>query len=346
MNEERDGPRIARYVAGRSTPDEAAEMRRWLAQNPARAELVNGLVCVWELVRRVSFVWDVDGAWRALDLGGPDDASPLSGTERGPGGEASAMESGAGGAGSEARSWGWRVAAVAVLACATLAGVLVYRRLRSPVEPLREIATRRGQRATLRLPDGTRVDLGVASAIRYAPAYGGRERDVYLEGEAYFEVAADPKKPFTVYAANAITRDRGTKFGVRAYPGASQVEVVVVEGSVDLSGLVLGAADLGRLDRGGRLRIERGVDTAAWLGWRRDRLMFRNTPLRDALAQLGRWYDTDLQLGDSALGDYPLTASLHGEPLDKVLDLISAALNVRVVRRNSTIRLYHRRPAP
>ena len=339
MNEERDGPRIARYVAGRCTPDEAAEVRRWLAQDPARAALVNGLVRLWKLVRRMSHVWDVDGAWHAMGLGRePDHSLPLPMMERGAGG--------AGGAGGEARSWGWRVAAVAVLACATLTGVLVHRNRRAAVAPLREIATRRGQRATLRLPDGTRVDLGVASAIRYAPAYGGRERDVYLEGEAYFEVAPDPKKPFTVYAANAITRDRGTKFGVSAYPGANQVEVVVVEGSVDLSGLVLGAADLGRLDRGGRLRIERGVDTAAWLGWRRDRLVFRNTPLRDVLAQLGRWYDTDLQLGDSALGDYPLTASLHGEPLDKVLDLISAALNVRVVRRNSTILLYHRRPAP
>jgi len=294
---------------------------------------VNGLVRVWQLVRRVSHVWDVDGAWRALGLGRePDHSRPLSMMEQG--------------AGDEARSWTWRVAAVAVLACATLAGVLVYRGRRPAVEPLREIATRRGQRATLRLPDGTRVDLGVASAIRYAPAYGGRERDVYLDGEAYFEVAPDPQKPFTVYAANAVTRDRGTKFGVRAYPGASQVDVVVVEGAVELSGRVLGTADLGRLDRRGRLRIEHGADTAAWLGWRRDRLVFSNTRLREALPQLNRWYDADLELGDSALGDYPLTASLHGEPLDKVLDLISAALNVRVARRGTTILLYRRRPAP
>ena len=344
MNEERDGPRIARYVAGRCTPDEAVEMRRWLAQDPVRAALVGGLVRVWELVRRVSFVWDVDGAWRAMGLGlGPDDASPLSGTERGPGGEASMIERGAEG---EARSWRWRVATVAVLACATLTGVLVHRSRRAAGDQLREIATRRGQRASLRLADGTLVDLGVASAIRYAPTFGRKQRDVYLEGEAYFEVAPDPRKPFTVYAANAITRDRGTKFGVRAYPGASQVDVVVVEGSVELSGRVLGAADLGRLDRRGRLRIEHGADTAAWLGWRRDRLVFSNTPLREALPQLNRWYDADLELGDSALGDYPLTASLHGEPLDKVLDLISAALNVRVARRGTTILLYRRRPAP
>ena len=335
-HEERDGPRIARYVAGRCTPDEATETRRWIAQDPARAELVNALVRVWQLVRRVSFVWDVDGAWRTLRLGGPEPrhaSEPLL--------RLHAV------APRPLRSRAlWRVAALVLVACATLTGILVHRGRRAAVAPLREIATRRGQRATLRLPDGTRVDLGVASAIRYASAYGRRERDVYLEGEAYFEVAPDPRKPFTVHAANAITRDRGTKFGVRAYPGASQVEVVVVEGSVDLSGLVLRVADLGRLDCSGRLGIEHGVDTAAWLGWRKDRLVFRNTPLRDALPQLGRWYDTDVQLGDSALGDYPLTASLRGEPLDKVLDLISAALNVRVVRRGSTILLYRRRSAP
>ncbi len=341
MNEERDGPRIARYVAGRCTPDEAVEMRRWLAQDPVRAALVGGLVRVWELVRRVSFVWDVDGAWRAMGLGRePDHSRPLSVIA------CPERSEGERGAGGEARSWGWRVATVAVLACATLTGVLVHRSRRAAGEPLREIATRRGQRASLRLADGTLVDLGVASAIRYAPTFGRKQRDVYLEGEAYFEVAPDPRKPFTVYAANAITRDRGTKFGVRAYPGASQVDVVVVEGSVELSGRVLGTADLGRLDRRGRLRIEHGADTAAWLGWRRDRLVFSNTPLREALPQLNRWYDADLELGDSALGNYPLTASLHGEPLDKVLDLISAALNVRVARRGTTILLYRRRPAP
>jgi ferric-dicitrate binding protein FerR (iron transport regulator) len=332
VNELTDGPSIARYVAGRCTPDEAAEMRRWLAQHPARAELVNALVRVWGLVRRMRFVWDVDGAWRALRHRlGPDQPVPLR-VERGTGRE------------TRLRTWAiGRAAAVVLVVCATLAGVLVHRGRHAAVAPLREFATRRGQRATLRLADGTRVELGVASAIRYAPTYGRRDRDVYLEGEAYFEVAPDPKKPFTVYAANAITRDRGTKFGVSAYPGASQVEVVVVEGSVDLSGRVLGAADLGRLDRRGRLRVEHGVDPATRLGWRIGRLVFRNTPLRDALPQLGRWYDADLRLGDSALGDYPLTASWRGEPLDRVLDLITAALHVRVARRGSTILLYRRR---
>ena len=312
-------------------------MRRWLAQHPARAEVVNALVRVWELVRRVRFVWDVDGAWRALRRHlGPDERFSLS--------RIACPERSEEERGTRLRAWAMcRAAVVVLVVCATLAGVLVQRGSRADVAPMREVATRRGQRATVRLADGTRVDLGVASAIRYAPTYGRRVRDVFLEGEAYFEVAPDPKKPFTVYAANAITRDRGTKFGVSAYPGANQVEVVVVEGSVDLSGLVLGAADLGRLDRRGRLRVEHGVDPAARLGWRTGRLVFRNTPLRDALPQLGRWYDADLRLGDSALGDYPLTASWRGEPLDRVLDLITAALHVRVARRGSTILLYRRR---
>ena len=304
-------------------------MRRWLAQNPARAELVNALARVWGVVRRLRFVWDVDGAWRALRLGQEPQHSS----------ESLLRLLDADGPRPRRRWATWRAAAVALVACATVAGVVVHRR-RADVGPLREFATRRGQRATLRLADGTRVELGVASAIRYASTFGRRARDVYLEGEAYFEVAPDPKKPFTVYAANAITRDRGTKFGVSAYPGASHVEVVVVEGSVDLSGRVLGAADLGRLDRGGRVRVEHGVDPAARLGWRIGRLVFRNTPLREALPELGRWYDADLRLGDSALGDYPLTASWRGEPLDRVLDLITAALHIRVARRGSTILLY------
>jgi ferric-dicitrate binding protein FerR (iron transport regulator) len=235
-------------------------------------------------------------------------------------------------------------AAVAVVVCDVLAGGLALRG--RPAVATHEIATRPGQSATVRLPDGTRAELSVASTLRYAPTYGRRQRDVYLEGEAYFEVTPDPRKPFTVHAGNAVTKDRATKFAVRAYPGASHVEVLVVEGSVDLNSVVLRTADLGRLDRVGRLRVEHGIDPAARLGWRTGRLRFRDTPLREALLQLNRWYDADLQLGDSALGAYPLTASLRGEPLDRVLDLITAALNVRVVRRGTSIVLRRRRRVP
>jgi hypothetical protein len=75
VNEKTDGARIARFVTGRGTPEEATETRRWVALDPARAELVHALIRVWELVRRVSCGWDVDRAWRALGLGGENEPS-------------------------------------------------------------------------------------------------------------------------------------------------------------------------------------------------------------------------------------------------------------------------------
>ena len=64
--------------------------------------------------------------------------------------------------------------------------------------------------------------------------------------------------------------------------------------------------------------------------------------LREALPQLSRWYDADFQLGDPALGAHPLTASLRGEPLPQVLELLTAALAVRVERHGTAVVFYRK----
>lgn len=349
MNAEIDGPRIVRYVTGQCASAEAVAVRRWLAEDPVRAALADELGRVWELARGSSVDWDVDRAWH--DLLAARDATQAA-RRFAPRVLHRTLQMLP--ARATRRPWRWHAAAAVVLVGATaLAWRLVQRPSGATPGRLTEVATRRGQRASLRLSDGTRVDLGVASALRYAPGYGGKSRDVYLEGEAYFEVTDDARRRFAVHAASAVVRDVGTKFGVRAYPDAGHVDVVVVDGVVDLraaapasDSLLLTAADLGQVDRAGRLSVEHGVDTAAQLGWRMGRLLFRDTPLRDALPQLSRWYDADLRLGDPALGALPLTASLRGEPLAQVLQLLTAALDVRVDRQGTAIVLYAQPRAP
>jgi transmembrane sensor len=331
LSDEIDGPRMARFVTGQCPPAEAAEIRRWLAEDPAREALVHELGRIWELARLTTSDWDVDRAWH--DLRAAREAAPPVARPARP-------------------AWHWRAAAAMVLAGAgTLAWHFTHRTNQSSAAALTEIATRRGQRATLRLTDGTRVDLGVASTIRYAPNYGAEKRDLHLEGEAYFEVAHDPARPFVVHTATAVARDLGTRFGVRAYPSSGEVEVVVVEGAVDLRAatphgasdrVLLARADLGRVDRSGRFSVAHGADTVARLAWRQGRLVFRNTPLREALPQLSRWYDADFQLADPALGAHPLTASLRGEPLPQVLELLAAALAVRVERQGTAVVFYRK----
>jgi transmembrane sensor len=216
--------------------------------------------------------------------------------------------------------------------------------------PLREFATKPGQRATISLVDGTTVTLGVASTLRVRPydrAAPG-PRDVYLEGEAVFDVAHDERRPFFVHSKGAVTEDLGTRFGVRAYSGDTLVRVVVAEGRVALrtaaapagSGALLGPGDLGRLDDAGRAVVERGVDAATYLAWTDGRLVFREAPLGEVATQLGRWFDVTIDV-PAGVAKRRVTLDMPARALTDVLDAVTVPLGLRYAydRPGRTVRV-------
>jgi ferric-dicitrate binding protein FerR (iron transport regulator) len=209
---------------------------------------------------------------------------------------------------------------------------------------MREIATARGQRATLTLNDGSRVDLGVASKLRFAEGFGGARRDVYLEGEAVFEVQHDSLRPFVVHTKRAIATDLGTTFVVRDYASDSSVTVAVREGLVELraAGLsqsktevaravTLEAGEFGRVDHLGNLTGHRG-NVDEFFAWAEGRLAFRNAPLDEVATQLERWYDVDIELG-AGTQKRTINATFGDDGIETTLDLIANATDVHVVRR-------------
>ncbi len=193
------------------------------------------------------------------------------------------------------------------------------------------------------MQDGTQVTIAPKSRVRYAADYGRARRELYLDGEAYFQVTPDSQRPFRVHTAGSLTEDLGTAFVVRAYADQVATEVVVAEGRVALSradtaaasrppALVLEARDLGRLDASGVATRRRGVDVERQLAWTRGVLAFDGAPLGDVVRTLGRWYNVDIRLADSALAARRLTASFQNEPIDLVLHRIALTLGLRVER--------------
>src|ERR1043166_8758755 len=211
----------------------------------------------------------------------------------------------------------------------------------------RETSTAVAHRAVVRLRDGTQVTLAPGSRLRYTTDFGKAHRDVYLDGEAYFQVTHDTRHPFRVHTARSVTEDLGTAFVVRAYADQNATEVVVAEGRVALwradtarsherPGLVLEASDLGRLDANGGPTVRRGIDVARQLAWTRGVLAFDATPLGEVVATLQRWYNVDIRLADSALAGRRLTATFQAEPIDRVLERIALSLGLRVEQRDGS----------
>jgi transmembrane sensor len=130
--------------------------------------------------------------------------------------------------------WKWLAAAVVI-------GLLCHTALRfftdllgHPGKPAMQelVETHNGERKQFRLSDGSIVHLNASSRLR--PNLNEDSREIWLEGEAYFEVAKDPKRPFIVHAAAMNIQALGTSFNVKAYPGDSRYETTLLEGAVEV----------------------------------------------------------------------------------------------------------------
>lgn len=354
-SDERFWASVDRYLTGDAEPHEAEAVRAWLAADPTSAEALDDIRRIREVVASRPRLRTTADVWAALvpELKA-NAAQPAQ-----PAGPRRALPVWRGTLGQrEVDAWPHRLtAAVAVF---LVAAFVTYgwwggwlpgaARTGSPTgasEPARVFSTTRGQRAEIRLVDGTRVVLAAESRLTLPADYDAAQRAVRLEGEAYFDVQHDVGKPFSVGAGHAVVHDLGTRFDVRAYPSDSDVLVVVAQGSVrmvgraatDSVGRVLERGAAARMDSAGQLSVAMDVDITRYLSWTHGRLAFAATPLSDVAAEVGRWYDVDIVIADSALAARRLTATIEDQPLSQVLDQLSVALDIRAVRAGRRVTL-------
>ena len=240
----------------------------------------------------------------------------------------------------------WRIAAALIIA---VGGAVYWQATRLPgAGTMVERVAANGQRTVVALDDGSRVTLNGGSRLRYTVGARNRDRDVYLEGEGFFDVRHDASRAFNVHAGRAVIRDIGTQFNVRAYAGAPAVEVVVTEGIVMLAsesssgpGLQLGRGEGGKLDTNGVAAKMSSVSMGRSIGWTLGEIVFENTPLSDAALELERRYGVRVDV-DSSLAKRPVAAHFHGESIDQILDAISVALDARYQRNGSTYTIHSR----
>jgi ferric-dicitrate binding protein FerR (iron transport regulator) len=354
-----EGELLGRYLAGECSEGDAAVVRRYLMAHPADARALDRFLERLDGVGSPAPTLDASASWRSLQrrMHGADAESRRgrpSDANRAAGGAADAHREGVVRRGrrfSSQRSR-WRRALV-LAGCAVAAawvGVVFERsshRAPSIAPTRRTYATLSGERAELRLSDGTRVRLAPASRLSLSSDYANDRRDVYLDGEAYFDVIHDARKPFTVFAGNASARDIGTTFAVRNYPEDEAVQVVVRSGEVALSGVGrLGAGDLGRLRADGRTSIRRGVNLTRMLGWLDGSLAFVDAPLGRVLEDMHRWYDVDVHLADSTLATLPFTGTLADVSPAAALELVAATLGLDMHRDGNRVTLAVARGGP
>lgn len=164
------------------------------------------------------------------------------------------------------------------------------------------VATPRGEQFQVTLPDGSVVWLNAASSLRFPIAFAGGERNVSLTGEAFFEVAHNPAKPFKVAVEDGSTVEvLGTRFNISAYTDDAQVKTTLLQGSVKLTTKV---ADQQLLKPGQEVLVNKvgkvekvkevGIDISEAVPWRAGYISLEND-IKTVMQEIGRWYNLKIE---------------------------------------------------
>jgi transmembrane sensor len=333
---------LLRYLSGECSAEQTAEIERTVASDPTEQRRLETMRRVWLASEKAGPTWDTERIWsRVRPVHEEHRAAPRL-AEFQP---------------SPPFRFGSRWIGIAAVALMGVGGAIAIARSSgrgspdSLASPTREIVTGPGQRAEVRLGDGSRVILGVDSRLRFPVTLSAASRDLELIGQAYFDVRHDERRPFRVRAAGVITEDLGTEFVIRAYSGDSAVQVAVVSGQVAVSRetdsasvrpTTLVEGDLATLGRERAVSVLHHVDVASYAAWTTGRIEFHQADLAEVARELKRWYGVNIRLVGPGLEQPRVTGSFRYEPLDQVLHLIAATLNLSVERTGDVVTLRHK----
>jgi transmembrane sensor len=177
---------------------------------------------------------------------------------------------------------------------------------------------------TVSLPDSSRIDLNKNSKIQYSEKFGKKTREIYLEGEAYFDIENKQNKPFVIYAGNARIEVLGTKFYVKAYGENNKVTVIVDEGEVALSSIdgTIGDTlkDSINIVKKGQVGVFSKLDEEIniselfdenELSWKTGYLVFNSTPFELMREVLEKEFNIRILLTDEEMKNCEITGSFE-----------------------------------
>lgn len=212
-------------------------------------------------------------------------------------------------------------------------------------------ATAVGEQRTIELKDGSVIELNTNSRVDVAYTRG--ERNLRLvKGEAYFDVAKNPNRPFLVHAGDGVVRAVGTAFTVRLHE-ANDIEVTVEEGRVALASLAAktpgaeprtrkpATEPLAELDAGHRARFAQSVSEVAALpapelqrklAWRDGMLAYSGESLADVVADVSRYTDIDIEIADEGLAEQPVAGYFRVGHIEGLFESLELSFGIDVTR--------------
>lgn len=321
---------ITAYLSGKATEEERRKLEDWVRQSTENDRYFQQMRNIWQVMHPAFNPAEID-----VNEAGKNILANIAPTRRNI---------------TRALLTYWqRAAAILIIPLLLLCAYLYLDKgdaLHDTVE-YQEVKSPHGTFSEVRLPDGTLVWLNGGSTLRYPLAFRKGERDVFLNGEGYFEVHSDTENPFIVKTEQITLRATGTAFNIEAYNKDSITAVTMVKGKVDV---VFGNSSPVSMKPGERASFNNltkkcliaKTDPYKWYAWKDGLMIFRDDPLSYVFKRLGLTFNVDINLKDPSLENAPYRATFEYESLDEILRLLemSAPLhfkqNKRVKDSNNT----------
>ncbi|HKI87595.1 MAG TPA: FecR domain-containing protein [Draconibacterium sp.] len=219
--------------------------------------------------------------------------------------------------------------------------------IKSEVPVLNQLVIPYGKTSEVFLSDGTKVYLNAGSRLVYPDYFKDKNREVFLVGEAFFDVQHNDEHPFVVQTTAVRIKVLGTRFNVSAYPADKIVETVLAEGKVRLeennSGLLSESIDLlpnqlASFNKSTKEMKIREVNTDDYVLWKENLFKFESTDLSRVVKKLERYYNIRFIYGDPLLGTIKISGKLELEENSKeTLNRLAVAASVKITQKGENV---------
>ncbi|TDW44587.1 FecR family protein [Flavobacterium sp. 270] len=203
-----------------------------------------------------------------------------------------------------------------------------------------------GEHKKITLPDGTQIWLNAGSLLKYPSEFKGDTREVYLSGEAFFDVAKDKKHPFIIHTNKMDTKVLGTSFNVQAYPEQATQEVSVLTGRVNVKSTVTEenvyvtpGQKVVFKSKNSSLHAFRDIPMNSISLWRKNIIVFEDTPLPEVVATIKRNYNITVDVENKNLNNLKISAYFKELPADQVIGLVCNIINANYKLESGVYRI-------
>ncbi|MCG8309419.1 MAG: FecR domain-containing protein [Cytophagales bacterium] len=308
---------ITRKLSNEISPEEDQKLGMWLSESNENQQLFDSYKATWYEMDRVKGKTskDIDSEWarleQAIDFEGRTIRINAKFTHV------------------------YRYAA-AILMIAVSAFLIYYFLSNRGTEQL----VARAQIEEVKLSEGSKVTVNSNSTFTYPKKFEKDKREVELSGEAFFEVAMDPERPFIIHTGDIRVEVLGTSFNVKAYEHHRQIEVTVSSGKVavypqqnpdDRVVLVKGQKAIFHKSS---TKIEKSLnEDINFNSWKTKVIIFEDAPMPEVIRIINEIYKSDLMLIGDRLDECPVTTTFDNQSLESVLNVLRSTLDLTIERK-------------